>query len=92
MTEAPAIVPAVTTATSATEINNTNFAAFPLQVTVTGSYDQVLDFVSRLQSGSRLFLVDGLNTAAAPELPGTVNATISGLVYSLVTPVAATAG
>ncbi|WP_199183465.1 hypothetical protein [Cryobacterium sp. Y82] len=90
--EAPAVVPAVAPAASATDINNTNFAAFPLQVTVTGSYDQVLNFVSRLQSGSRLFLVDGLSTAAAPGLPGTVNATISGLVYSLVAAAPASAG
>lgn len=75
-----------------TEITPSNFAAFPLQVTVLGSYSQVLNFVARLQSGDRLFLVDGLNTVAAPGEPGLVNATISGLVYSLVAPAAASAG
>ncbi|SEM89030.1 hypothetical protein [Cryobacterium luteum] len=90
----PAVVPAVVPAAvvTTTAVNATNFAAFPLQVTVTGSYDEVLDFVARLQSGSRLFLVSGLDTVAAPALPGLVNATVSGLVYSLVAPAAASAG
>lgn len=95
---APAVVPpaalAALPATSAvaTEVSAANFAAFPLQVTVTGSYAEVLDFVSRLQSGSRLFLVSGLDTARAPGLPGLVNATVSGLVYSLVAAAPASAG
>lgn len=98
---APAVVPAVApaalaalpaTSAVATEVSAANFAAFPLQVTVTGSYAEVLDFVSRLQSGSRLFLVSGLDTARAPGLPGLVNATVSGLVYSLVAAAPASAG
>ncbi|MDJ0376034.1 hypothetical protein [Cryobacterium sp. PH31-L1] len=90
----PVAVPAVAPAAPApsTAITSTNFAAFPMQVTVTGSYAEVLDFVAGLQSGSRLFLIDGLGTVAAPGLPGLVNATISGLVYSLVVPAAASAG
>ncbi|WP_166789930.1 MULTISPECIES: hypothetical protein [unclassified Cryobacterium] len=92
--EVPVAVPAVAPAApaSSTAITATNFAAFPMQVTVTGSYAEVLDFVAGLQSGSRLFLVDGLGTVAAPGLPGLVNATISGLVYSLVAPAAASTG
>ncbi|WP_161498850.1 hypothetical protein [Cryobacterium aureum] len=86
----PAAMPAAPA--SSTSITATNFAAFPMQITVTGSYAEVLDFVSRLQSGSRLFLVDGLSTARAPGLPGLVNATVSGLVYSLVAPAAASVG
>ena len=79
-------------ATTTTEITASNLAAFPLEVKVQGSYAQVLDFVARLQSGSRLFLVDGLNTLAVDGEPAQVNATISGLVYSLVAPVAASVG
>ncbi|TFB73672.1 hypothetical protein E3O06_07525 [Cryobacterium glaciale] len=96
---APAAVPAVApvapaalAATVATEVTAANFAAFPLQVTVTGSYAEVLDFVSRLQSGSRLFLVSGLDTARAPGPAGLVNATVSGLVYSLVAAAPASVG
>lgn len=83
----------VTTATAtATEITASNFAAFPLDVKVKGSYAQVLDFVARLQTGSRLFLVVGLDTLDVDAEPGLVNATISGLVYSLVAPAPASAG
>ncbi|MDJ0337770.1 hypothetical protein [Cryobacterium sp. PH31-O1] len=90
----PAAVPTAVVATPAvtTAVTAANFAAFPLQVTVTGSYAEVLDFVSRLQSGSRLFLVSGLDSVAAPGLPGLVNATVSGLVYSLVAAAPASAG
>ena len=79
-------------ATTTTEITASNLAAFPLEVTVKGSYAQVLAFVARLQSGSRLFLVDGLNTVTVDAEPGVVNATISGLVYSLVAPTPVSAG
>ena len=72
--------------TPAAQITASNFAAFPMQVTVTGTYAQVLDFVASLQSGDRLFLVNGLDTVPAPGLPELVDATISGLVYSLVPP------
>jgi Tfp pilus assembly protein PilO len=79
-------------ATTTTEITASNFAAFPLKVNVKGSYAQVLAFVARLQSGSRLFLVDGLNTVTVDGEPDVVNATISGLVYSLVAPAPVSAG
>ena len=73
-------------------ITGSNFAAFPLQITVTGTYAQVLEFVASLQSGSRLFLVHGIDTAQASGEEALVNATISGLVYSLVAPAAASVG
>ena len=73
-------------------ITESNFAAFPLQITVTGTYAQVLEFVASLQSGSRLFLVHGIDTAQASGEEALVNATISGLVYSLVAPAAASVG
>ena len=65
-------------------ITESNFAAFPLQITVTGTYAQVLEFVASVQSGSRLFLVHGIDTAQASGEESLVDATISGLVYSLV--------
>ncbi|WP_104135528.1 MULTISPECIES: hypothetical protein [unclassified Cryobacterium] len=73
-------------------ITGSNFAAFPLQITVTGTYTQVLEFVASLQSGGRLFLVHGIDTAQASGEESLVDATISGLVYSLVAPPAASVG
>lgn len=71
-------------------ITAANFASLGVQLQVTGDYNRVLDFVSGLQSGTRLFLVSNLGTTAAagstgaPVADGTVDATISGLVYVLV--------
>jgi Tfp pilus assembly protein PilO len=78
-------------------ITSTNFASMGVQVQVKGDYGRVLDFVSGLQAGSRLFLVSGVSTVAATGSPdgakpisgGTVDATITGLVYVLVPPAAA---
>jgi len=78
--------------TPAALITASNFAAFPLQITVTGTYAQVLKFVASLQSGGRLFLVHGIDTMQASGEDSLVDATISGLVYSLVAPAAASVG
>ena len=90
--EAPALASTGPVASAPSLITASNFAAFPLQITVTGNYAEVLDFVASLQTGGRLFLVDGLGTVPAPGEPNQVDATISGLVYSLVAPAAASAG
>ena len=87
-----AAVPAALPAAPAALITASNFAAFPLQITVTGTYAQVLEFVASLQSGGRLFLVHGIDTAQASGEETLVDATISGLVYSLVAPAAASVG
>lgn len=63
-----------------------NFAVLPVQVTIKGSYAQVLDYVNGLQTGERLFLVTGLSTTAASENEGVVEATIGGFVYAVLTP------
>lgn len=81
----PAGVPPVTN----TRITTSNFASMKVDITIAGGYGRVLDFVSGLQNGSRLFLVDGLSTRASEGGPGTVSATVSGLVYVLVPPGAA---
>jgi hypothetical protein len=60
-----------------------NFASLAVQITVTGPAGSALDFVNGLQTGSRLFLVTGLRTSAT-DTPGSVDATISGLIYVLV--------
>ncbi|AMB57661.1 type 4a pilus biogenesis protein PilO [Microterricola viridarii] len=63
-----------------------NFAVLQVQVTIKGSYAQVLDYVNGLQTGERLFLVTGLNTTEPGESDGVVEATIEGLVYAALTP------
>lgn len=72
------------------QITATNFASLAVSIDVSGSYTNVLNFVSALQSGTRLLMVTGLKTAAVPEAPGEVTATISGFIYSLVSTETAT--
>jgi len=57
-----------------------NFVSVPISVTAAGAAPGVLDFVQRVQLGTRLFVVDGL-TVIYEEDSGTV--TIEGLVYVL---------
>lgn len=57
-----------------------NFVSVPISVTATGDQAGVLEFVERVQFGTRLFLVEGL-TVVNDEKGGTV--TIEGMVYVL---------
>jgi Tfp pilus assembly protein PilO len=68
-----------------TLISPANFAAIPVDLTVEGGYTNVLDFVEGLQTGSRLFLVTALSTAASTQGTG-VDGKISGLIYVLIPP------
>lgn len=74
-------------------ITSANFIVIPVQLTVTGSYGNVLDFVSGLQTGQRLFLVSAFSSGAstvagAPSTNvttvGTVDSTVGGFMYVLV--------
>jgi Tfp pilus assembly protein PilO len=68
-------------------ITPTNFASIPVALTISGGYGNVLDFVKGLQTGSRLFMITSLSTAASTQgAPGTVDGTISGLIYVLIPP------
>ena len=54
------------------KITSRNFASLGVNITITGSYGDVLRFVEGLQNGTRLFLVTGLTTkseepSAAPQ-------------------------
>jgi 3-oxoacyl-ACP reductase-like protein len=75
----PAAAPQVTNS----KITAANFIAIPVKVSISGSYSAVLDFVSGLQSGPRLFLVNALSTDTKD---GGVDATVGGLVYVLLAP------
>lgn len=104
-TPAPSAAPAsgaasaTGTVASAPGITATNFAAIPVQLALTGSYDKVLDFVHGLQNGPRLFLVTAISTSAASAAsgaaappPGAVDAKVGGLVYVLLPAAAGTGG
>lgn len=67
-------------------VNDKNFVATPLTITVQGGYTNVLDFIKGLQTGRRLFLVTNVQSSASTDgsAPGVFDATISGLIYSIV--------
>jgi Tfp pilus assembly protein PilO len=65
-------------------ITPANFVLVPVTVTVSGSFGDVLDFVRGVQTGSRLFLVNKLTSAADAEGDGSkFAATVGGFVYVL---------
>jgi Tfp pilus assembly protein PilO len=77
---APTAPPAVTNA----KITAANFIAIPIQLSLSGTYSSVLDFVNGLQMGPRLFLVTKFSTTASSDpkaTPGAVDATVGGYVY-----------
>jgi len=93
-TDAPVPAAAETPAAGMPPVTNAlitadNFAAIPIQVTVTGQYANVLNFVKGVQTGKRLFLVTTFSTTEAKasgaiELPpGSVDANLAGLTYVL---------
>lgn len=69
-------------------ITPTNFVAIPISITVGAPYTNVLDFISGIQHGSRLVMVNAVSTSV-PALDGTVTGTITALVYVLLDPDAA---
>lgn len=82
--DAQAYTPGATTASAL--ITAQSLAALEVDVTISGDYDQVLQFVDGLQTGARLFLVTGITTQLDTDKPELVEASISGLVYVLVPP------
>ena len=62
------------------KITAANFVAIPVQLSITGQYANVLDFVDGLQTGPRLFLVTSLSITSAK---GGVESSIGGFVYVL---------
>jgi len=88
-TPAPAVANPAVVAGLDSRIAPTNFITIPLTVTVDGSYDGVLDFVSGLQHGSRLVLVNAVSITEPAS--GSVTGTITALVYVLLNPSTPTA-
>lgn len=68
-------------------VTATNFSSIPITVSIQGSYAQARDFLSKLQGGSRLFLVTtfaSTGSSEAGDATGTPDQwTVGGLVYVL---------
>jgi Tfp pilus assembly protein PilO len=68
-------------------ITAANFSVVPVSITVEGSYDAALDFVSALQGGSRLFSLETFGSSGADEAGSEGGApdswTLAGNVYVL---------
>ncbi|MFM9919056.1 hypothetical protein [Lacisediminihabitans sp. H27-G8] len=76
-----------TVAPSVTPANpSSGLFVIPIQVSVSGSYDQVMAFAGALQSGPRLFLVTTLTVAS---VGGVFTGDLAGNVYALADPAAA---
>jgi Tfp pilus assembly protein PilO len=87
------------TASGSSKVNSkitpTNFVIIPVQITVTGDYGKVLDFVNDVQLGQRLFFVSALTSTGATNSKGVttssttpggaekVDSSITGYVYVL---------
>jgi Tfp pilus assembly protein PilO len=81
------VVPTAPQLVTDPQITTTNFSSIPITVSISGSYAQALDFLSRLQGGSRLFLVTTFASAGSSESGDTGSTpdqwTVGGLVYVL---------
>jgi Tfp pilus assembly protein PilO len=75
--------PAAPAAVTNPLITGSNLSAVPVSVAVTGSLDQALAFTKGVQSGTRLFLVNQVGTAAATGSESGTTVTLSGYVYVL---------
>ncbi|ROS50405.1 hypothetical protein [Frigoribacterium sp. PhB24] len=83
-TPAPATAPELVTDPLVTA---TNFSSIPITVSVQGSYAEARDFLSKLQGGSRLFLVTTFASTGSSEAGDAAGVpdqwTVGGLVYVL---------
>lgn len=68
-------------------VTATNFSSIPITVSIQGSYAQARDFLSKLQGGSRLFLVTTFASTGSSEAGDATGVpdqwTVGGLVYVL---------
>jgi hypothetical protein len=79
-TPAPPVAPAATT----------RLALIPVQLTVTGSYDAVMNFIGGIQTGGRLFLVNSTTITLSPS-DKTYTGVLGGTIYALPSAAAAAA-
>lgn len=67
-------------------VNEENLIVISVELKVTGTREQVLNFVQDLQLGERLFLVNTLNLQVGSDAEQGYTGSISGFVYVLVDP------
>lgn len=93
VTQAPGAVASKTSSPQTNpKITSANFVIIPVQITVTGDYRRVLDFVNDVQMGQRLVLVSSLSTTGSTDSKAVkgnssgsqkVDASIGGSIYVL---------
>lgn len=90
-TPTPTAVPGMPPVTSS-KLTSANFSSLAVTLTVKGTYGQALAFVNGLQTGKRLFLVNGINTTTATSssgsakaAPGEETTTVNGLIFVVTT-------
>jgi len=65
-------------------VTTDNFVAVPVTISVTGSFDAVLQFLEGLQNGQRLMTVTSFSSGTpSADAPGRVTGQIAGIVYVL---------
>jgi Tfp pilus assembly protein PilO len=87
-TAAPAatVAPSAWNPTSDPSITAANFVVIPVSITSSGDWSATLAFIHGLQSGTRLFLVSGFNTAQSADATAIVTTKTSGYIYALLDP------
>lgn len=87
-TAAPAasVAPSAWNPTSDPSITAANFVVIPVSITSSGNWSATLAFIHGLQSGTRLFLVSGFNTAQSADATAIVTTKTSGYIYALLDP------
>jgi len=73
------IAPSVTTSASAATTSGP--ATLGLSLSVTGTYSQVLSFLTALQQQTRIYVVDSINLSGGSGPGGKLSASINGDVY-----------
>ncbi|MBG6055648.1 Tfp pilus assembly protein PilO [Salinibacterium sp. CAN_S4] len=76
-----AVDPLVPSAVTNGLVTTENFVLVPITIQTKGTYEQVLDFVSGVQNGSRLFLATGFTSEIGED--GVTTGTTTGYIYVL---------
>lgn len=87
-TPVPTAVPGMPPAVSPL-VTKDDFTVIPVSITVHGDYANIVAFVSAVQKGQRLFLVNGIDVGPAANGPG-FDGKVSGFIYALNAGTAAT--
>jgi hypothetical protein len=72
--------------TTDASITGSNFIVIPVKVNTAGTWENTLAFIKGLQTGTRLFLVTGMNSSRNATDPNTLDSEIDGYIYVIVDP------